>query len=199
MMLHAGVDADIATEPGFEERIRSYNVPAGPCTKETVMTTDFAPIQQPVTGKEDLGDLTRPEQALAQFYKALNSRDMALMEQNWDPTSEAVMDNPLGGIKRGWTEIRPTYERLFATPGSYSFELWDYTRHQGGEVFWVAGRERGSLTTASGALHLAIRTSRIFRCAGGRWRQIHHHGSIDDPDMLARYLAAVSAGASRSR
>jgi hypothetical protein len=31
----------------------------------------------------------------------------------------------------------------------------------------------------------------IFRWAEDRWRQIHYHGSIDDPDMLARYQQAV--------
>ena len=36
-----------------------------------------------------------------------------------------------------------------------------------------------------------IRISRIFRRVDGRWRQIHHHGSIDDADLLARYQAAV--------
>jgi hypothetical protein len=35
MMLYAGVDAHIATNPGFEERIRSWSVPAGICTKKT--------------------------------------------------------------------------------------------------------------------------------------------------------------------
>lgn len=40
-------------------------------------------------------------------------------------------------------------------------------------------------------IELAIRTSRIYRKAGGRWRQIHHHGSVEDPDLLARYRAAV--------
>jgi hypothetical protein len=32
------------------------------------------PIAQPVTGREALGDLSEPLQALAQFYKALNAR-----------------------------------------------------------------------------------------------------------------------------
>jgi hypothetical protein len=44
--------------------------------------TTTRPVQKPITGKEDLGDLTRPEAALAQFYRAFNGRDMALMQQN---------------------------------------------------------------------------------------------------------------------
>jgi ketosteroid isomerase-like protein len=155
------------------------------------MSIALSPTQEPVTGHEDLGELSEPLQALAQFYKAINERDLARMEQNWDNSPEAAMDNPLGGIKRGWSEIRQTYERLFNTSGTYSFEFWDYTLHRSGDVFWVVGRERGWLTKGSEPMELAIRTTRLFRRANGRWRQIHHHGSIEDPEMLARYLAAV--------
>jgi ketosteroid isomerase-like protein len=158
------------------------------------MPNRFVPIQEPVTGREDLGDLTHPLQALAQFYKALNDRDFALMEQNWDSSPEAVMDNPLGGIKRGWPEIRQTYERLFSTRGTYAFEFWDYTLHQSGDVFWVVGRERGLLSRGGETISLAIRTTRLFHRVDVSWRQVHHHGSIEEPEMLAIYLAAVRQG-----
>ncbi|MFF4402980.1 hypothetical protein [Streptomyces sp. NPDC001404] len=36
-----------------------------------------------------------------------------------------------------------------------------------------------------------IRTSRYFRYEGGFWRQYHHHGSIDAPDLLRAYQQAV--------
>src|SRR5581483_2146497 len=45
------------------------------------------------------------------------------------------------------------------------------------------------------ALPLAIRTSRVFRKIDGRWRQVHHHGSMDDPKLLARYQALVRSAA----
>lgn len=65
------------------------------------MSNRMATIQEPITGREDLGDLTQPHQALAQFYKALNARDLALMEQNWDGSPEAAMDNPLVASSAG--------------------------------------------------------------------------------------------------
>ena len=34
------------------------------------------PIQEPITDGEDLGDLSRPVQALAEFYWAFQSRDL---------------------------------------------------------------------------------------------------------------------------
>ena len=154
-------------------------------------TAAAAPIQTPIRGTEDLGDLSRPEQALAQFYKAFTDRDMAMMQDTWENSEDAVLDNPLGGIRRGWPEIRQVYERIFGSKARVSVEFFDYTLVQEGDVFWAAGRERGTLTTEASTLQLAIRTSRVFRRREGRWRQVHHHGSIDDPKLLAAYQEAV--------
>jgi ketosteroid isomerase-like protein len=160
------------------------------------MLDTMTPVATPVTGTEYRGEQHLPMQALAQFYLAINSRDLSLLESNWEHSPDAVMDNPLGGIKRGWDEIHPLYERLFATPASYHFEFYDYTLHTGGDVFYVVGRERGSVTQNGRTLSLAIRTSRIFRRdAKGLWRQVHHHGSIDDAKMLADYQQAVLGAA----
>jgi len=38
---------------------------------------------------------------------------------------------------------------------------------------------------------LNIRTTRIFHLVDGRWRQIHHHGSIEDANLLAEYQNVV--------
>src|SRR6185437_9276510 len=80
-------------------------------------------IQVPVTGREQVADDSSPLSALSQFYRALNTRDIALMEQNWDSSDEAAMDNPLGGIRRGWAEIRSVYQRLFDAPNRYSLNF----------------------------------------------------------------------------
>ena len=106
------------------------------------------PVGKAITGNEQPADLREPRYALAQFYRALNTRDMTLMEQNWDDTDETAMDNPLGGIKRGWAEIRPVYERLFRHDGAYQFEFYDYTLHRSGEIFYAVGRERGHVSKA---------------------------------------------------
>ncbi len=163
---------------------------------ETMPDSVLHPVQTPITGSEPLAERFEPLEALAEFYCALNGRDLSLMETQWGGSPEAEMDNPLGGIRRGWTEIRAGYEKLFASPGDYHFEFWDYTLHRHGEVFWVVGRERGWVHTSTGKLDLAIRTTRLFRRNGQRWFQVHHHGSIENPEMLAAYQAAV-LGASR--
>lgn len=150
------------------------------------------PIKQAITGARfaELVGVT-PEAALEQFYAAFNGRDLALMADNWAQTDEIALDNPLGGIRRGWAEIRPLYERVFSGPARVYVEFHDYTLHAGGDFFYAVGRERGYFRRDGTELALAIRTSRVFRRIGGRWKQVHHHGSIDDPGLLARYQAAV--------
>ena len=148
-------------------------------------------IMPAVTGREPLIDPREPLGALREFYLAFNSRDLDLMERNWISSDEASMAHPLGGIRRGWADIREVYQRIFDAAATVSVELHDYAIYRFGEVFYVVGRERGTLLGDGPALELKIRTTRVFRFTAGRWRQVHHHGSIENPEILLRYQAAI--------
>lgn len=145
------------------------------------------PIQEAITGKEEQGSLSSPYQALVQFYCAFNSGDMQMMSENWAQSDEIAMNNPLGGIKRGWGEIQLVYWGIFNGPAKVYVEYFDYTIHETAEMFYAVGRERGYFRMGGEEITLAIRTSRIFQKVDGRWRQVHHHGSIEDPQLLAKY------------
>ena len=147
-------------------------------------------IPATVTGRET-AEPTTPLGALSEFYRAFNGRNLSLMSQNWLPTDEASMDNPLGGIRRGWNEISQVYQRVFSGAATVSVEFFDYTLHENSDTFLAVGRERGTLKSPNATIELRIRTSRWFKRMDGRWRQLHHHGSIEDADLLARYQAAV--------
>jgi len=149
------------------------------------------PVQHAIDGSSP-SDRDEPIAALQRFYHALNMRDLAAMEEMWEPGEDASMDNPLGGIRRGWPAIRKGYEALFAARGAYHFEFYDYTLHVIGDVFLAVGRERGRIERRGKSLDLAIRTTRFFRRRADAWRQFHHHGSIEDPVMLDGYLKAVA-------
>ncbi len=151
------------------------------------------PVHEPITGKEAQGDLSNSYQALVQFYRAFNSRNLELVAENWMQAEDIAMDNPLGGIKRGWGEIQAVYQRIFNGPASVYVEFYDYTIHEVSDIFYAVGRERGYFRLGKEEISLAIRTSRIFRKVDGRWRQVHHHGSIEDAQLLARYQKAVLA------
>lgn len=149
------------------------------------------PVQTPITGKECLVSNYSPLYALVGFYSAFNTRDLGAMSRNWSQTDEAVMANPLGGVRRGWGAIREVYERIFNGPARVCVEFYDYTLHESEHLFYAVGRERGHFERDGRRIDLAIRTSRVFRKLDGRWQQVHHHGSMDDPALFERYQKAV--------
>jgi hypothetical protein len=151
-------------------------------------------VTRPITGAE-CAEAATPLGALSEFYRAFNGRSLDLIRENWHP-SECVLDNPLGGIRRGWDEIEPLYARLFGGKAKIHVVFFDYSLHESAELFVATGRERGYFEPGHSdqndvRIELAIRTSRVYRKVDGRWRQIHHHGSIEDPVSLAQYQAAV--------
>ncbi len=102
------------------------------------------------------------------------------------------MSNPLGGVRRGWPDNSQVYQRIFGGNARVGVEFYDYTLHEMPEMLVAVGRERGSLMRGDfKLLDLTIRTTRVFRRVDGRWRQLHHHGSFEDPKLLTRYQEAV--------
>lgn len=129
--------------------------------------------------------------ALSAFYRAFNQRDLQAMERAWWHDDAASMSNPLGGIARGWPAIRQIYARIFGGNARVHVAFHDYSLHDAGDVFYAVGRERGTLVRGDTSLTLAIRTTRLFRLMDGAWKQVHHHGSFEDPQLLAAYREAV--------
>lgn len=157
------------------------------------------PMQAPITGSEDLGNLSQPEQALAQFYRGFNSRDLKMIDENFAHSDEVAIDNPLGGIRRGADQPHAMYQAVFKSPADVHVEFWDYTIYRAGDVFWAVGRERGTYRDGDTIKSLNIRTTRIFQLIDGRWRQMHHHGSIEDAKLLADYQSAVRSAAAKTQ
>lgn len=148
-------------------------------------------IPNVISGSESALPADSPAGALSEFYRAFNAGDMAVMERNWLQTPEASMSNPLGGIRRGWLDIRQVYEKIFFGSADVYVEYHDFTIQASDTMFCAVGRERGHFRQGDAEVALAIRTSRVYLRAGPGWKQLHHHGSIDDPGLLQRYQQAV--------
>lgn len=143
-----------------------------------------------ITGRE--AKTTDPKlNAVINFYNAFNGRDSDLMRENWARETDIVMANPLGGIKKGWVEIRSVYESIFNGPATVYVEFYDFTLMVSDSMFTIAGRERGSFKSTEIDMELAIRTSRVYKNIDGEWKQIHHHGSIEDPELLKKYQSTL--------
>ena len=135
--------------------------------------------------------LNNEETILSFFYKAFNTRNIDLMEQSWLNAEEISMANPIGGIRRGWEEIKSGYDKIFNGKAKVFVEFHAYSIHKTDDMFYATGQEKGYIKVEDTELDLAIRTTRIFIQINNEWKQIHHHGSIDNPQLLKKYQEAV--------
>ena len=147
-------------------------------------------VTQPITGKENKSSNT-PYSSLVEFYDSFNNQHFESMEDNWLQTSQASMSNPLGGIKRGWNEIREVYKKIFNGSARVYVEFYDYSIYVTDTIFVAVGRERGALEFENEITDLSIRTSRVYCLHDNRWKQIHHHGSMDNPKLLDKYQKSL--------
>jgi len=131
--------------------------------------------------------------SLETFYYALNGRDLTVFKAIWYDDRLVQLDNPVGGTVRGLEPTTSLYEAIFNGPVRVTAELGDVVQYASNDVVIFAGRERGAYEHEGARVPLDIRTSRMFGYASHQraWRQIHHHGSIDDAEALAAYQQAV--------
>ena len=133
--------------------------------------------------------------ALDTFYYGFNEHDLEVLRQNWLDAPLAQLNNPVGGIMRGTTAIIDVYRRIFAGAARVRVEFYDVMAYISSEMVVFAGRERGTYERDGNVYPLDIRTTRIFAYIPeqGKWRQVHHHGSIDGAERLAHYVQTVLA------
>ncbi|MFK0164464.1 YybH family protein [Rhizobium sp. NPDC090279] len=144
-----------------------------------------------ITGAENrIGDGGALD-ALVDFYRAFNTGDLDSLAANWADGDTPSMDNPIGGIRRGWPSIRAGYAKLFSGKATIQVAFHDFTGQGGSDWHLFVGREKGTCTTVDGSIELRIRTTRWFTRINGVWRQLHHHGSIEEPALLAAYQTLI--------
>lgn len=147
-----------------------------------------------------LDDTTNPDHAgsvaaLKTFYYALNNADLDVLAAVWSQHDLAQLNNPIGDILRSGNAVTGLYRTIFAGSLGVQVTFTDATTYSWHDAAAFAGREIGSYRNPSGkAIPLQIRTTRIFGydTTQRQWLQVHHHGSIDDPDALRAYRRAAS-------
>ncbi|MET7400164.1 nuclear transport factor 2 family protein [Dactylosporangium sp. NPDC005572] len=134
--------------------------------------------------------------ALETFYYALNHGDLDVLAQIWSDDDLTQVDNPVGGIVRSGPAIVELYRHLFESGMQLEITFTDAATYWTPGAAMFAGRELGHYTNAEGErVPMEFRTSRYFTWhpRHERWRQIHHHGSLDDPVALHDYQVAARA------
>jgi limonene-1,2-epoxide hydrolase len=162
--------------------------------RAAILTTRYGKAARNRSGELTVSTAEGARAALECFYYAFNQRDIDVFDAVWARDDLDQLNNPLGGILRGHADIRGLYRRIFEGPVRVWVEFHDIAEYAGAQTVVFAGRERGEFCRLSDRLTIAlnIRTTRVFQWRQGRWAQVHHHGSIDDATLLARYQEAVA-------
>jgi ketosteroid isomerase-like protein len=156
-----------------------------------LLTTDYGP-----DSRDRLADAAAPGEdgalaALETFYRALNHADLDLLTATWADDPLAQLDNPVGGILRGRAAVTELYARIFAGGLDVRVTFTDAVRFTVDDAVVVTGREVGSYAGATGRVPISIRTTRVLGRTAQGWRLVHHHGSLDDAEVLAAYRRAA--------
>jgi hypothetical protein len=130
---------------------------------------------------------------LETFYYAFNNKDIEVFKKIWLDNELIQLNNPLGGIMRGITPIVELYNSIFNSPANVWVDFTDIVCYQSDDMVTFAGREIGEFSGNGQTIDLQIRTSRFFGYSDKekQWFLIHHHGSIDNVDLLDKYQKAV--------
>lgn len=140
-----------------------------------------------ITGTETKSGENSPIDALIEFYRAFNAGDMDGLKNIWVDGEEPSMDNPVGGIRRGWGSIEEGYSKLFQGSAEVHVTFHDFTSQGGTNWHLFVGRERGTCKMPDASMDVAFRTTRWFVLKDRKWKLLHHHGSVESPEMLANY------------
>ena len=146
---------------------------------------------QCITGKEEPEGQSEIEKALINFYHAFNSRNALQATAAWWESDNVIMYNPIGGLRCGYNDIQAAYDKIMSGSVHVYVEFYDYAIYATAQQCCAVGRERGVAQYNGQNLDLRIRTSRIFELHDDNWIQVHHHGSIDEPELLRQYQQII--------
>lgn len=118
------------------------------------------------------------------FYRALEARSLSAMEIVWAHADDATCVHPGWHRLDGWSEIRRSWQNIFASSRPWTVGCVDVLIDVRGDLAWVrcveVMRPFGSTPEDEPARMQA--TNVFVREEDGEWRMVHHHASASPDD-----------------
>ncbi len=127
-------------------------------------------------------DETAAAAANLAFYQALEARNLAIMERVWLHDESASCVHPGWHRLDGWSEIRRSWENIFANSRPWTVACEDIRISVAGNLAWVTCVE--VITPFGGDEEVdaaRMQATNVFGRVNGEWRMLHHHASAS-PD-----------------
>lgn len=112
------------------------------------------------------------------FYKALESRDLSAMDRVWAHDESASCVHPGWHRLDGWTEIRRSWENIFANARPWNVYCEEIRVQVSGDLAWVTCVEAITPFGADPDEETArMQATNVLARRDGRWLLLHHHAS----------------------
>ncbi len=112
------------------------------------------------------------------FYRALEARDISAMDQVWLHERSVSCVHPGWHRLNGWSEVRRSWENIFANARRWTVACEDLLIHVLEDVAWTTCIELLTLSGSDPEEEPArMQATNIFARQDGEWRLVHHHAS----------------------
>lgn len=123
-----------------------------------------------------------PQEATAQFYKALNimfTGDAEPMKKVWSHAEDITYMGPGGGFQAGWSEIEKSWDAQAAMKLGGKIEAVDTHVFAGQDLAITQNYEKGENMGPDGKpVTVLIRATNVFRKENHEWKMISHHTDL---------------------
>jgi ketosteroid isomerase-like protein len=111
------------------------------------------------------------------FYRALASRDMRMMEQVWLHEEWVGCVHPGWALLVGWKAVRQSWVNIFAGGQRLQTMPSQVVIHIEKDLAWVTCTENITAHDSGAWTYSVAQATNLFQRVDGEWKLIHHHAS----------------------
>ncbi len=111
------------------------------------------------------------------FYEAIESRDIKAMERIWLNSERVKCVHPGWPQLKGWSNVKESWERIFASGELVSIEIKDVFTDVQGDTGWVNCVEKMIHNVDGEYIVTMAQATNIFELVDSNWVVVLHHAS----------------------
>lgn len=113
------------------------------------------------------------------FYRALSNQNLKAIDTIWAHEPYATVAGANGQIHQGWSQVHGYWERRFQqmSDTKIAVKLGGIVCHAVGDVGWIAGTERRTITRDDETWHETRHVTAVLERKGTSWQMVSYHVS----------------------
>lgn len=126
------------------------------------------------------------------FYRAVTNKNLKAIDGIWVHSPYAAVAGRSGHIRQGWPAVCHYWEERFQQLGDIRVvaTLHNLMVHAVGDVAWVSGTERRTISEGDEVRHEELRMTAVLERVGDQWQIVSYHASEAAPRKEAALLAS---------